>query len=161
MIGSKFYYETIINQARIQFFDDDTMISEWIAHNGDNPVIEVAGVSGATLYRKYWKEAEANIRRWIDGMKGAGIVFPTNQDPSRFSLEMKNIGSVIEFEYKVYDTSDAEYTLRQMEYIRNTDTIIISAQSAGATLKWIDYINFTHHKVDYERVVDDSFMAGL
>jgi len=50
-LGTKFYYETIIQQARIQFFDDTTLINEWVADdNGGEPKITVPTSPGAIVY---------------------------------------------------------------------------------------------------------------
>jgi hypothetical protein len=160
-LGSKYYYETIIQQARIQFFDDAILLNEWVAHNGDEPTISVPLSPGAVIYRTEWKKALTRIRNWVDGIPKAGIIFPANKTLNNFDSHIIKTGEVITFDFSVDDITDISFILREISYNRPTDQITIAPRPVVInTIYWVDYLNELQLLVDYENVVEEFYRNG-
>jgi hypothetical protein len=159
-IGTKFYYETIIQQARIQFYLDDTLTSEWIVQDGDNPILSVPPSSGITINKNIWEGAVNNVMTWVDGIRRSGIILLDTKEISPFILEIKLTGSILSFEYIVEDTNSVEYVLRKLSYNKSTDQVEIEPRIGSSLIHWVNYLQFLKHQSNLVLIVD-TFQKGV
>lgn len=162
MLGTKFIYETIVQQARIQFFDDFTLINEWIVNkDSGEPQISVPISPGNTVYRKHWKAALSNIKNWIGGIPRAGIIFSEDRTMSRSRARIINSSSGLNADYRVRDINNVNYIVRELNYNVSTDQITISPRTTSTIIYWVDYLIFMGLQDTYEVLVDKMFMGNL
>jgi len=161
-LGTKSYYETIIQQARIQFFDDTTLINEWVADdNGGVPRITVPISPGATVYRAEWIAAVMNIRNWVAGIPLAGIIYPVTKVLQNFNHNVIKVGDIITYDYIVDDINDVSYILREISYNRGPDLITLAPRLVASTIFWVDYLNQLLTLVEYDTIVDNFYRNGF
>lgn len=160
-LGTKSYYETIIQQARIQFFDDVTLINEWVA-NKDNeyPEISVPTSPGNVVYRTEWIDAVMNIRNWVTGISLADIIFPVTKTLNDFDHHVNKNGDIITYDYIVNDINDISFTLREISYNRGQDKITLAPRLVTSTIFWVDYLNQLLTLIEYDHIVNDFYRNG-
>jgi hypothetical protein len=160
-LGTKSYYETIIQQARIQFFDDAILINEWIADdNGGIPRITVPTSPGNVVYRTQWIDAVMNIRNWVTGIPLASIIYPITKVLQDFDHNVNKIGDIITYNYIVDDINDVSYILREISYNRGSDQITLAPRLVASTIFWVDYLNQLLTLIEYDRIINDFYKNG-
>ena len=142
VLGTKSYYETIVQRARIQFFDDEILISEWVVNNGGEPKLSVPTTPGITVSRTEWMGALENIRKWVVGIELADILLSINKEPNPFNIEIKKEGNETTFAYSIDNIEDEEYEIRKITYDATTDELEIGLRDEVATIYWVDYLHY-------------------
>jgi hypothetical protein len=161
-LGTKSYYETIIQQARIQFFDDTVLVNEWIADdNGGIPRITVPISPGAIVYRTEWIDAVMNIRNWVTGIPLASIIYPITKMLQDFDHNVDKTGDIITYNYIVDDINDVSYILREISYNRGSDQITLAPRLVASTIFWVDYLNQLLTLIEYDRIINDFYKNGF
>lgn len=158
MQGIKSYYETIIQQARIQFFSNGTLTNEWIANKDSGiPEISVPLSPGTTIYRNIWKQALKNIQSWVTGVSLSGIIFPVTKVLQNFDHNVNKIDNIITYDYIVDDINNVSFIIRELSYDRGTDQITLAPRITTSTIYWVDYLNQLTTLIEYERIIDNFY----
>ena len=143
MISSqiKFYYEIDTQEARLRFFNGNTLITDWnVKITQGIPVMFVPSSLLVTIAREDWFTILKYVDKWLTGLINADIILSESRELSRIRSEYK-VDDVITFQHRLLDVNKNIFEMCNMEYSITSDEITINARNSGIIF-WVDFLNY-------------------